>query len=89
MGYGTVRVNVVVCAGTDPDVPVTVTVYVPAGVPPVVPPPLFEDELLPPQAVRKNRPETARNMSSRPSTFFRREPLAPSNIIPPRGSNIA
>lgn len=74
---------------SDPDVPVTVMVYVPAGVPPVLPPP--EDELLPPpQAVRNNRPETARNMSRKLSIFFRREPpLAPSNVIPAQGSNIA
>jgi hypothetical protein len=89
VSYFTVRVNVVVCAVSDPDVPVTVMVYVPAGVPPVVPPP-FEDELPPPQAVRNKRPETSRNMSSKLSTFFRREPpLAPSNVIPPKGSNIA
>lgn len=78
------------CAGTDPDVAVTVTVYVPAGVPPVGVPPLFEDEpLLPPQAVSNNRPITIRNMSSK-LIFFRRDPLlAPSNMIPPKGSNIA
>jgi len=52
-------------------------------------PPLFEEPLLPPQAVSNNRPETIRNMSSK-LIFFRLEPpLAPNNMIPPKGSNIA
>lgn len=79
----------VVCAVSDPDVPVTVTVYFPAGVPPLVPPPPLPDEP-PPQAPRNIRPEITRNRSSRPSTFFRRElKPAPSNVNPPKGSNIA
>src|SRR5215471_11351758 len=42
--YWTVKVTVVVCVDAPLDVPVTVTVYVPDGVPPPPPPPL----LLPP-----------------------------------------
>lgn len=80
----------VACAGTDPDVAVTVMVYIPAGVPPVGVPPPFEDEPLPPpQAVSNNRPESIRNMSSKLIFFRRGPPLAPNNMIPPKGSNIA
>jgi len=83
-------VNVVVCAVSVPDVPVTVTVYFPEGVPGFPPPPPPEGELPPPQAPRNTRPEITRNMSSRPNTFFRRElKPAPSNVNPPKGSNIA
>lgn len=79
----------VVCAVSVPDVPVTVMVYFPAGVPPL-PPPLPPEDEPPPQAPMNTRPEITRNKSSRPNTFFRRElKPAPSNVNPPKGSNIA
>ena len=74
------------CAATVPEVPVTVMVYIPAGVPPVLPPPPVEDEL-PPQLAENNRPDI-RSMSSKRAFFLRGDRLAPSRVIP-MGSNIA
>ena len=74
---------------SDPDVPVTVTVYIPAGVPPpgggvVVLLPLLL------QAVMKMKPAIITQTSRIPSSIFRRElKPAPSNVIPPIGSNRA
>jgi len=72
---------------SDPDVPVTVTVYVPAG----VPPPGGGVELLPLlQAVMKMKPAIIMQTNSIPTSIFRRElKPAPSSVIPPIGSNKA
>jgi hypothetical protein len=69
-------------------VPETVTVYVPAGVPP---PGGVVVELLPLlQAVMKMKPAIIIQISRIPSSIFRRElKPAPSNVIPPIGSNKA
>jgi hypothetical protein len=71
-----------------PDVPVTVTVYVPGGVPPLGGGGV---ELLPPpQADMKMKPATIMPISRSPRSFFRRElKPAPSSAIPPIGSNMA
>jgi len=71
---------------SDPDVPVIVTVYVPAGVPP---PGVFV-ELLPPQAVMKMKPAIIMQTSKIPTSIFRRElKPAPSSVNPPMGSSKA
>ena len=77
-----------VWAASDPDVPVTVTVYVPAGVPP--PPPPLVCELLPPHAIMKTKPAITMQIRRIPSSFFRREVKpAPSSVIPLIGSSKA
>lgn len=74
-------------AVSDPDVPVMVTVYVPAG----VPPPGGVVELLPLlQLVMKTKPAISKQISMIPSSCFRRElKPAPSKVTPPIGSNKA
>jgi len=85
--YWTVTVKVA-GAVSDPDVPVTVTVYVPGG----VPPPGGGVVLLlpPPHAAMKMKPAIIMQTSSIPTSIFRRElKPAPSSVIPPIGSNKA
>jgi hypothetical protein len=73
---------------SDPDVPVTVTVYIPAGVPPPGGVVVLLPLLL--QAVMKMKPAISMQISRIPSSIFRRElKPAPSNVIPPIGSNRA
>ena len=74
---------------SDADVPVTVTVYAPAGVPGTVVPPPPEDEL-PPHAAMKISPENSMHPSRKPSHRFLRDVNpAPTNASPPTGSHIA
>lgn len=77
-----------VCPLKEEEEPVTITLYVPAGVPPLPPP--DDDELPPPQDGRNNRPKSNTPSTLKPRNFFLRDVNpAPSTAIPPTGRSIA